>query len=307
MADYTCTVVICTHDRPEVLSRCLDAVLAHKRVADEVLVVDSAPKQSNAQAHVLQRGVQYVLEPMPGISRARNHAARVCTTDIVVYIDDDAVPEPGWLEPLLIEFSDPLVALTAGRVLPPESEMDTLPVCAWFGFIDLGEERRVFDRSVDHWYEKTNFGGVGMGANIALRRSILKNWPGFDERLGAGAPIHGAEELKAFYELIDLGYRIVYVPGALVRHAFPHTDEEIRSRALNALEASAAYITLLLMEAPAHRKATWRYVKKKLKRITPIYSRENGHSHLLLSGWRVAWARLKGVLRYFSLRLTANR
>ncbi|NLP10466.1 glycosyltransferase [bacterium] len=252
-------------------------------------------------------GVRYVLEPMPGISRARNHAARVCTTDIVVYIDDDAVPEPGWLEPLLIEFSDPRVALTAGRVLPPESELDTLPVCAWFGFIDLGEERRVFDRSVDHWYEKTNFGGVGMGANIALRRSIFENWPGFDERLGAGAPIHGAEELKAFFELIDRGYRIVYVPCALVRHSFPHTDEEIRRRALNALEASAAYIMLLFMEAPAHRTATWRYVKKKLKRITPIYSRENGDNHLLLSGRRVAWARLKGVLRYFFLRLTANQ
>jgi cellulose synthase/poly-beta-1,6-N-acetylglucosamine synthase-like glycosyltransferase len=101
-------------------------VLAHKRVSDEVLVVDSAPKQSNVETYVLQCGVRYVLEPAPGISRARNHAARLCTTDIVVYIDDDAVPEPGWLEPLLKEFSDPQVVLAAGRVLPPESQMDTL-------------------------------------------------------------------------------------------------------------------------------------------------------------------------------------
>jgi len=271
-----------------------------------VLVVDSSPKIANAKQLAAQYGVGYILELKPGISRARNIAAQKCTTDIIVFLDDDAIPETGWLAPLICEFSDERVGLAAGRVLPPEQDLSLLPAFAWFGFIDLGEERRTFDRSVDHWYEKTNFGGVGMGASFAIRRSVFKSWPGFDERLGAGSPIQGAEELKAFYELIDQGYRIIYVPDSLVRHSFPNSDKEIRRRALVSLESSAAYLTMLLIEEPMHRKTTWRYVKKKLIGISPIYNRENGDKHFYVSGWRVVLARVKGVYRYFAMRLVEH-
>ena len=152
--------------------------------------------------------------------------------------------------------------------------MEMLPTYAWFGVVDLGRERKVFDRTVSGWYGLTNFGGVGLGANISVRRSVFDVWQGFDERLGAGTRISGHEELKAFFELVDRGFRLVYAPRSVVRHAFPHSMEELRRCGLRAVEASAAYLTLLFFEQPAYRRQTWDYIKGKLGRIKPLYRRE---------------------------------
>ena len=295
----TCSVVVCTRDRPEALDECLAAISAGTRSATEVIVIDSAPMHTSAEQVAARWGARYLREPLPGISRARNRAARESDSDILAFIDDDTIPEPGWLEPLMAEFVDPMVVVAAGRILPPEGKMDLLPVYAWWGMIDLGPQRRVFDRSTPDWYELTNFGGVGIGANIALRRAVFRNWKGFDQRLGVGTLIEGGEELKAFFELVDLGYRLVYAPRSVVRHTFPRSQEQICQRALRLIEASAAYLVLSLCERPAYRKETWGYIKRKLKRVKQIYS-FSSVKQALIPGHLVLAARLKGVCLYFA-------
>jgi glycosyltransferase involved in cell wall biosynthesis len=306
-AGLTCSVVVCTRDRPFALDKCLAAVCAVTPSAAEIIVVDSAPRNADAEQAAARFGARYILETRPGLSRARNRAARESVSDILAFIDDDAVPEPGWFEPLLAEFTDPEVALVAGRVLPPDADREMLPIYEWFGMVDLGPERKVFDRSVSGWYELTNFGGVGLGANISVRRSVFGGWKGFDERLGAGTRICGHEELKAFFELADRGFRLVYAPRSVVRHAFPYTIEELGRRALRAVEASSAYLTLLLFEQPAYRRQTWGYIKGKLGRLTPLYRRETARGKPLVPGYRVLFARGKGVLLYFATRLFEER
>jgi len=296
---HSCSVVVCTRDRPEALDRCLAAISAGTRSATEVIVVDSAPKFANAEQIAARWGARYIYESRPGVSLARNRAARESTSDILVFVDDDAVPEPGWLEPLLAEFVDPAVALAAGRLLPPEGDLHLLPAYACLAIVDLGPERRVFDRSVPNWYELTNFGGVGIGANIALRRAVFGNWKGFDQRLGVGTLIEGGEELKAFFELVDLGYRLVYASRSVVRHAFPRSEEQICQRALRLIEASTAYLVLSLCERPVYRKETWGYIKRKLKRVKQIYS-FSSVKQALIPGHLVLAARLKGVCLYFA-------
>ncbi len=305
-ASPTCSVVVCTRDRPEALDECLAAVSAVTPCASEIIVIDSAPRNAKAEQTAVRWGARYILETRPGLSRARNRAARESTSDILAFIDDDAVPEPGWLEPLLAEFADPKVALVAGRVLPPDADRDMLPTYAWFGMVDLGPERKVFDRTVPGWYGLTNFGGVGLGANISVRRSVFDGWQGFDERLGVGTRISGHEELKLFFELVERGFRLVYAPRSVVRHAFPHSMEELRMRGLRAVEASAAYLTLLLFEQPAYRRQTWDYIKGKLGRIKPIFRRETTSRQPFVPGYRVLLARGKGVLLYFATRLVAK-
>jgi len=305
-AMLTCSVVVCTRDRPQALDECLAAISTGTNSATDVIVVDSAPKYARAEQVASRWGARYIFESHPGVSRARNRALSESTSDILAFVDDDAIPESGWLDPLLAEFADPEVAIATGRVLPPDADSDMLPVYAWFGIMDLGPERRVFDRTVQNWYELTNFGGIGLGANVTIRRSVFDHWKGFDERLGAGASIPGHEELKAFFDLIERGYRIVYTPYSVVRHAFPRSLEQLRQRALRSIEASAAYLALLLSEQPAHRKETWGYIKSKLKRVSPIYHRGTGKGQALIPGYRVMIARLKGVSLYFATRLSGQ-
>ena len=70
-------------------------------------MVDNAPSDDRSREVAPRWGVRYVTEPVRGLSRARNRGARSCETEIVAYIDDDAVAEPDWLTMLVRDFEDP--------------------------------------------------------------------------------------------------------------------------------------------------------------------------------------------------------
>ncbi|HVW85374.1 MAG TPA: glycosyltransferase, partial [Bryobacteraceae bacterium] len=67
------SLVICTRNRPAFLERCLYSVAKLAEPAGEVLVVDNTSGDSETRRIVrLFEGVRYVIEPRPGLSRARN-------------------------------------------------------------------------------------------------------------------------------------------------------------------------------------------------------------------------------------------
>ena len=53
-----------------------------------------------------------------GLSGARNTGVEFSSTDVIAFLDDDAVATPGWLDALTVPFDDATVGLAAGRVVP---------------------------------------------------------------------------------------------------------------------------------------------------------------------------------------------
>lgn len=304
----SCSVVICTRNRPLQLEQCLEAVgrLVYPRF--DVLVVDNAPSDARAQEIARRWGARYLVEPRIGLSRSRNRGARACESEVVAFLDDDAVPEPQWLSGLAEEFSDPLVMAVAGRIVPLGAETDEERIKAFIAGAEFGGEvRKVVDRQNPRWFELANFGGVGNGANIALRRHAFELWPGFDERLGKGALLEGCEEHHAFFSLIEQGYRVVYTPGAVVRHPYPHSPEVLRARYLKAFAASGGYVTLLLVEAPRYRRVTLNYLLEGLRGIPRSWrTRPVGLKGPIAPRWRVMLAWLLGPALYVLARLRSS-
>ena len=93
----SCAVIICTRDRPEHLDRCLEAVSHLTYPKFDVVVVENVPQDTRPQEVANRWGVRYVVEPVAGLSRARNRGARACDAEILAYLDDDSQPEPEWL------------------------------------------------------------------------------------------------------------------------------------------------------------------------------------------------------------------
>lgn len=302
----SCTVVICTHDRPGLLDRCLGAVARLDYPRFEILVVDNAPSDDRACEVAKCWGVRYVVEPAPGLSRARNRGARACNTEVVAYLDDDAVPEPDWLAGLAQEFADPLVMAVAGKILrfAPATMIDRhLPVENG----GAGRERRVVSRQTPGWFEMANLGGIGIGANMAFRRSAFDIWPGFDVRLGRGATLYSGEEDYAFFCLVDRGYRIAYAPDAVVRHRYPLMSSEHRVHLSRLWAGTAGYLAFLFFEEPRYRQATLKFLARSLKsaprswrygRTQPLPERG--------SGWRKVAAGVRGLLLYARSRLARS-
>jgi GT2 family glycosyltransferase len=96
------------------------------------------------------------------------------------------------------------VGLVTGRVRSnrPASESNST--------LDLGERRVIVG--------VTDPAALGHGANMVFRREALQSIGGFDERLGAGTSLRSAEDVDAFFRVLEAGWKLVYEPDACVLH-----------------------------------------------------------------------------------------
>jgi hypothetical protein len=75
------------------------------------------------------------------------------------------------------------------------------------------------DETPMEWSAGDDVNAMGHGANMAVRRGALESIGGFDEMLGAGAPLRGAEEKDVFWRLLRDGWQGRFVPESVVEHA----------------------------------------------------------------------------------------
>lgn len=205
------TVAIPTRNRGAMIEDCLRSMLALKHPNLHVLVIDQSDDDATRRAvEAVATGdprVEIIRPDTVGVSAARNLAAEHTSSDVIAYADDDCWVEPGWLDALLREFEDPLVAAVFGRVVPP-------------GFTTRGGTEIAFKES----RERVEYRGrvppwhIGHGASMAVRRTSLLSAGGFDVLLGGGGLFLAAEDLDLAYRLMAAGGRLVYAGTALSYH-----------------------------------------------------------------------------------------
>jgi glucosyl-dolichyl phosphate glucuronosyltransferase len=231
MSDRSISLVVCTHNRADLLPRCLRAA-AEQTVpfSDyELLVVDNG--STDHTTHIVERfqnryrkhHIRYFYHSAPGLSEARNRAAAEARSPILHYIDDDAVPQPDLLERIRDTFDRfPQAAVVGGRI------QVTLPECLpdWFSAYFSG------------YYSQFNLPYAGIvrlsdvtefpfGANISFRREALARQGFFRTSLGRmGKDASGGEELDMTYRIHVSGGQVFYNPLALVNHLI--TPDRIR-------------------------------------------------------------------------------
>lgn len=111
------TVVICTRRRPTILARCLSAVGRLNPAPAEVILVDNSQGDPATRKIAYDFGVRYTVEPKAGLSAARKRGLAECNTQDVAYLEDDALPEPDWLETRLRPSAREESTEPAGKVL----------------------------------------------------------------------------------------------------------------------------------------------------------------------------------------------
>jgi GT2 family glycosyltransferase len=219
------TVVVCTRDRVDMLKAALSSILDLDHPDLAVIVVDNAARTTATREYVARLDdprVRLVVEPLPGLARARNAGLCAARTDIVAFTDDDVVVERHWLTGLAGGFRrGRTVACVCGIV--PSGEIRT-PAQAYFDQ-RVGWARSCNPRVYQQDSPPTDVplfpfqvGIYGTGANFAVRRSAMFELGGFDEALGAGAPTCGGEDLDMFFRVLRAGWQLVYEPSAVVWH-----------------------------------------------------------------------------------------
>lgn len=194
------TVVVPTFRRPGGVRRLVGALAAQDLEPErwEAIVVDDASGEDTAAAldDVVARSECNIravhLDRNGGPARARNEGTLLAAAPVVAFIDDDCVPEPGWLRAMLGAFErNPELGVVQGLVRRPDGGAGP-----WTLFREITWETP--------WFE---------GCNIAYRRDVLLRAGGFDE------------EIRWYGEDTSLGWKVVeggaerdFEPGAAVTH-----------------------------------------------------------------------------------------
>jgi GT2 family glycosyltransferase len=219
MPEPILSVVVCTHNRPGDLTRCLAALAACAEPV-EVVVVDSAsqPDCRSLVEHWHPRipALRYVREDGPGLSRARNRGLREATAGIVAFLDDDAAPRAGWARSLVAAFDgDPRIGCVGGACTAVFRDGAERP--AWLSerLLQFAGVTRFGSRA----REARSTSEFPFGANIAFRVRALPGDETFAERLGRhGKTLLSGEELALVEEIRAAGWKVWLEPDAVVEH-----------------------------------------------------------------------------------------
>jgi GT2 family glycosyltransferase len=194
------SVVVPTYRRPDLLERCLGALLRQTLPARdyEIVVCDDGP--SEAARDVVRRlsagvggpTVRYVpVTDTQGPAGARNAGWRQARADIIAFTDDDTVPDPAWLAAGLAALAPEVDALS-GRIVMP------LP-----------------DNPTDYELDASRLQDAEFAtANVFVRRHALEAVGGFDPRF----TLAWREDSDLHFSLLEHGFRIVRAPQAIVVH-----------------------------------------------------------------------------------------
>lgn len=213
------TVLLATHNGSDTLGRTLDqfCALTPPPGGWKLLVVNNASTDGTEELVLSFRDrlpLEYLIEPRRGKNYALNTGLDHVSGDLVVFTDDDVLPDPDWL-------------------------------AAWRGAVDRNPEYAIFGGAIEPLYERQPPQWLAMsdglevlfsrtkplpegpieptgdniyGPNFAIRTAALANGTRFDERFLVGPLGLIGDETDFVLRLAAQGNNCCFVPGARVRH-----------------------------------------------------------------------------------------
>jgi len=313
MSAPSIAAVICTRNRPHQLTRALASLLAQSRPLDEILVVDNGPADaSTRQAVAALPGVRYCAEPVLGLNFARNRALRELRTDVIAFLDDDAVADRRWAERFADTFArHPQVGICTGRVEPLALDTDAQRLFEANGGFSRGQDpihlsvharRRLrgWPTPLIAWAVS-----VGNGASFALRREAAQSIGGFDEALDLGRVLPGGGDLDLFWRALQAGYRVLYEPAALAWHEHRRDLESVGRQLAGHQRAVIAFLVKSVGTARGPVRASvavfllWRLIKPGTRLLARAFHRDPLPAGILWRMWQEAW---QGMTAYVAPR-----
>ena len=209
------SIVIPVFNQFEHTLRCLRALAEHPpAVACEIIVVDDGSSDATSQSLPHVAGLRYQQRSgNGGFIAACNDGAARARGEFLVFLNNDTLPQPGWLDALLRTFDEhPRTGLVGAQLLYPDGRLQEAggvvfaDGSGWnYGkFASPGDPRYSYVRDADYC----------SGAAIAITSVLFHALGGFDQRY---APAY-YEDTDLAFAVRAVGDRVVYQPEARVVH-----------------------------------------------------------------------------------------
>lgn len=219
------SVIICTYNRDKYIYNVLKSVADNDYPRDRyeiVLVNNNSTDNTESECKRFQTDYpdicfRYFVETQQGLSYARNCGIQNSNGDLLVYVDDDALVNPEYLQTYADFFVRNAHAVAAGGPIIPEYETQEPSWMSHYtrqlvtGKLYLGEKEREFPR-----------GSYPGGGNSCYRKSVFDKIGLFNVELGRkGNSLIGAEEKDLYDKMTTQGMKFFYLPTAILYHLIP--------------------------------------------------------------------------------------
>lgn len=215
------SIIVCTYNRADSLKETLHALQRQELLTIlhewEVIVVDNNSNDHTRQVvEDIQRRwsiLRYEFEESQGLSFARNHGIACAKGEIILFTDDDVLPEPTWLETTLLGMESYQADACGGYIAPIwETPPPSWLTERFYGFLAIKT-----DRSDD--YPIVNPKQIPFGANMAFRKSVFQTVGLFDTGRGRkGKTLASGEDEDLFERILSAGLKAVFLGRSRVHH-----------------------------------------------------------------------------------------
>ena len=210
------SLIIPTYNRQEIVLKTLDYLKLQNCNDYEVIVVDQT-KSTHPQLvsfkfedSLIKYKYSHIEEI--GLPNARNIGAEIASNDILIYIDDDCIPDPNLISSYLAIFKnlDSKIWCVAGRVIEKNNNIfrqSNKIVGGWITW--YGKTLKNFDtdnRGVCQW---------APGGNFAVQKKRFIELGGFDTNYIGNAML---EDADFGFSIIERGGRVIYEPNPIMEH-----------------------------------------------------------------------------------------
>lgn len=243
----TCSVVIATHQRPQLLATALEAIASLEPPADEVIVVENGRVDAECEAIARRAGARYVREDRLGHNRARAAGLAQARCELVAFTDDDVLVSRLWLKPLPELFADESVGAATGVAVAHELRTSAQNLREELAGFIPGMQSRRFD-----WTKlrPVSSGAAGAGANMIFRRALLLELgDAFPPELDGGTPTRSGGDIYALYRVLAAGRRIAFTPDLYAEHRHPAADEALQRTVRSYGIGFTAFLTKVLVQS----------------------------------------------------------
>ena len=216
------SVIIPVFNRCDLSRRCLEVVqqtLAGQ--GGEIIVVDDGSSDGTAAyLESLGRAVRVIRNHENlGFAAACNRGAAEARGEFVVFLNNDTMPEPGWLEPLLHEVRNSEdTGVVGAKLLYPDRRIQHAGVAF---SVPNSVPYNLFRGATEDFgpgCQRREYRAV-TGACMLVRRSLFRALGGFDERYR-----NGFEDVDLCLRAREQGARVIYQPQSVVVHLEEQSD-----------------------------------------------------------------------------------
>jgi GT2 family glycosyltransferase len=207
------SVAIPTFLREHVLLQTIEYLLRQNTKPDEILVIDQTLHHEPQTEDYLRQWnsdgqIRWIRLDKPSIPKAMNKALICAKHDIVLFLDDDIIPDENLITSHASNYENSDIWGVAGQVLQPRQIVETLTNA-------YGQNNSEKDISFRFNSDRKRFITSCMAGNFSMRRERAIQIGGFDENFVGDAYRFETEFCR---RLIRNGGKVIFEPGASLRH-----------------------------------------------------------------------------------------